>query len=448
MNNEYASGGVATGSRGSSSPSYYLTPPVGLTFTPDTFDPPFTIYGNGTTSFNFDSLYNGISVTDYYVSPSGSDSNDGLTISTPKKGIDNTMTLAASAPTPWVRINLAAGDYMQNDHPGSGGVTGKNVIFKAAGNVRTGPFVKASTLTWTSVGSNTYSANRSSVAQVRDYSTLNAYGDPTRYYAAASLAECQSTMGSWFQSGSTLYVHKLNNTTPTGDTNLFIIVNASNTTFTSNYTWIFDGGTSGKIELIGGATGCLRCTGGGTSSRLYCRNTWFRFSTNGNNLHCYGIPYVLIQGGGGSGSYTDILNYHIESGRIVKAVEIGVTCKDAGIDINGTGSDNCSTIHDGCKIIRILGSYDSADGPVVADVNDGTESWNILCDARNSVKNDDSETDASWLVSTGAAKMWLDRCTFGGGSRYDVAAGTGSGAILYYRGMNPTQRVGDVRTYP
>jgi hypothetical protein len=436
----YVSGSYSSGSVIGIDNQGYLPRPNGFTF-----DPGFTIYGDGSTTFNFDSLYDGISVTDYYVSQSGSDSNDGLTALTPKKGIDNAMAVAVGAATPWVRINIAAGDYGQSDHPGASGVAGKNVIFKATGgNVRTGPFVKGSSLTWTNVGSNTYSATRSSVGQVRDYNVLNSWGDPTRYVIAASLAECQSTAGSWFQSGSTVYVHRLDDTSPS-NANIFLILAASNTTFSSNYTWIFDGGASNKIELIGGATGCLRCTGGGVNQKLYCRNTWFRFSTAGNNLHCYGVPYVLLQGGGGSGSYTDVLNYHIESGRIVNMVEIGVTCYDAGIEINGTGSDNCSTLHDGCKGIRILGSYDSADGPVVADVNDDTQSWNILCDSRNSVKGDDSGTDASWLASTGAAKMWLDRCTFGGSSYYDLSAG--EGATIYYRGSTPVSISGDIQKY-
>lgn len=414
-----------------------LTPPAGFAF-----DPGFDIYINGGTTFDFDALYAGLSVTDYYVATTGSDSNSGLTSALPKKGVDAAMAAAASALTDWVRINIAPGDYGHNDHPGAAGVAGKNVIFKVtSGTVRTGPFVKGNTLTWTNQGGGVYSASRSSVGQVRDYNTLNAFGDPTKYTAAASLAACQATAGSWFQSGSTVYVRTLSGSAPGAD--VFVILAAGNTTFSSNYTWIFDGGASGRIELIGGNTGCLRCTGGGANQKLYGRNLWFRFSTANNNLYCYGVPTVVLVGGGGSGSYSDILNYHAESGRIPNVVEIGVTCYDAGSD--GGGNNNCSTAHDAVQIIRILGDYDSAAGPVVADVNAGTKSWNILCDARNSTKNDDSGTDASWLVSTGAAFMWLDRCTFGGSSHYDMSAGTD--ATLYYRGTAPVSSTGAVQSY-
>lgn len=431
--------GPVAAASGSPVPGSVLLPPTGFTFNPG-----FNIFFNGSTDFSFDSLYTGISVTDYYVSTTGNDSNSGLTPALPKKGIDAAMTAAASAGTDWVRINIASGDYGQSDHPGAGGVTGKNVIFKVtSGNVRTGPFVKGNTLTWTSAGSGAYSASRSAVGQVRDYNTLNAYGDPTKYVNVASLAACQAQAGSWYQSGATVYVHTLTGSSPS-DANIFIILAASNTTFSSNYTWIFDGGASGRIELIGGATGCLRCTGGGANQKLYGRNLWMRFSTANNNLYCYGVPFVLFQGGGGSGSYSDVLNYHAESGRIPNVVEIGVTAYDAGAD--GGGNNNASTVHDGVQIIRILGSYSSTDGPVVADVSDGTKSWNILCSATNSLKGDHSGTDASWLASTGTASMWLDRCSWGGASYYDMSAGTGS--TIYYRGPAPTGRTtGAVVTY-
>lgn len=408
-----------------------------------TFDPGFVIYGDGSTSFSFDALYTGLSVTDYYVSTGGNDSNNGLSVDLPKKGIDAAMSAAASAATPWVRINIASGDYGFGDYPGSSGVAGKNVILKVtSGTVRTGPFSKGSALTWTLSSGTCYSATRSNTVGVRDYASLNAFGDPRKYALAANLAACQATAYTYFVSGSTVYV---NNGVGQPGADIFVMVGVSNTTFSSDYTWIIDGGVSGKIEFLGGSTGCLRCTGGGSNQKLYCRNTWFRFSSANNNLYGYGVPFILLQGGGGSGSYADILNYHAESGRIPNVVEIGVTCYDAGAEVTGVGTNNCSSAHDGVQIIRILGDYDTADGPVVADVSDGTKSWNILCDARNSIKGDDGSTDASWLCSTGTAVMWVDRCTFGGPSHYDLSAG--AGAAIYYRGMTPVRTTGSVAAY-
>ncbi len=410
-----------------------------------TWDPGISFFTDGTTSFDFDGVVSALvagGVTDYYVSQSGSDANSGLTPVLAKKGLDAIMATAAGAATASVRINIAAGDYGFGDYPGSGGVAGKNVIFKVtSGTVKTGPFSKGSALTWTLSSGTCYSASRSNTVGVRDYGSLNAYGDPRKYSLAADLATCQATAYTYFVSGSTVYV---NNGVGQPGANIFVLVGVSNTTFGSNYTWIIDGGVDGRIEFLGGSTGCLRCTGGGSNQKLYCRNTWFRFSTADNNLYCYGVPLVVLQGGGGSGSYADIMNYHIESGRIPNVVEIGLTCYDAGS--NAAGNNNCSTAHDAVQIVRFNGRYWGSDGPVVADVSAGTRSWAILCHAYGSLKNDDSGTDASWLASTGDSQMWLDACEFGGGSSYyDMAAG--SGAAIYYRGRAPVSATGSVAAY-
>lgn len=410
-----------------------------------TWDPGIQFFTDGTTSFDFDAvaiapLVAG-GITEYYVSQSGSDANSGLTALLPKKGLDATMTAAAGAATASVRINIAAGDYGFGDYPGSGGVAGKNVIFKVkSGTVRTGPFSKGSALTWTLSSGTCYSATRSNTVGVRDYGSLNSYGDPRKYSLAANLATCQATAYTYFVSGSTVYV---NNGLGQPSANIFVMVGVSNTTFSSNYTWVLDGGKSGRLELLGGSTGSLRCTGGGANQKLYCRNVWFRFSGD-NNLYCYGVPLVVLQGGGGSGSTADIMNYHIESGRIPNVVEIGLTCYDAGS--NAAGNNNCSTAHDAVQIVRFAGRYWGSDGPVVADVTAGTRSWAILCHAYGSLKNDDSSVDASWLASTGDCQMWLDACEFGGGSsRYDMSAGTGS--AIYYKGRAPVTSTGSVAAY-
>lgn len=100
--------------------------PAGFAYTP-----PFNIYSDGTTSFRFDSLYDAISpsdITDYYVSPSGAAGNSGLTPALPKQSLGGILVVAAGAATPWVRINMAAGDYPHNGQIGLRDGYAKNVI--------------------------------------------------------------------------------------------------------------------------------------------------------------------------------------------------------------------------------------------------------------------------------------------------------------------------------
>ena len=409
-----------------------LSPPSGFGYTP-----PFNIYSDGTTSFRFDSLYDAIDpadITDYYVSPSGAPGNDGLTPALPKRSLGGIIAAAAGAATPWVRINMDAGDYPHNEQISLRNGDMKNVIMRAAGNVRTGPFLKGTFFTWANTSGTTYSTTRAGVNAVLNDASFDSFGDYAKFTLAASQVACEATPNSWFLSGSTLYV---NNGVGQPGVNILICLSANNAQIiNSNTQWIFDAGASNKIEFIGGNNYCLDSLPNGVGHRLYFRNCWFRFSP-ANGLNVRGTPLSIMYGGGASANGTDGLNYHADNSLTYFPVAIEIGCNSFNNGVSGT-TQNCSTMHDGGTIIRVNGSYNGSLGPVVADVNDGTQSWNIRCDARNSTINDSSATDASWCVFTGTAKMWLDRCTYGAGastSEYDLSVGAGS--TMYLRGTLP-----------
>ena len=406
-----------------------LAVPVGFGYTP-----PFNIYSDGTTSFRFDSLYDAIDpadITDYYVSPSGATGNNGLTPATPKLSIGAMLTTAAGAATPWVRINIAAGDYGWNGMRMPGiSWPNKNVILKVtSGNAFCGPFYRGTGLPWALNSGTTYSTTRSAVYEVRDYTSTNSYGDPIRYTLAADLTACQATPNSWFQSGSTLYV---NNGVGQPGANVLVLVTGDNSIWSQNKTAIIDGGASGSITFLGGQTSCFRAIGTNDQT-VYARRAYFRFSKADDCYETIGTGLSLAYQCKVSGSYLDGFNYHSNGAALPTAIEIECEGYDCGS--SGTGTNNASTIHDGGAIVRVSGSYQGTDGPVIADVNDGTRSWNVTCLAKDSLRNNGAETDASWGVYTGSAKMWLDRCTYGAGastSEYDLAVGAGS--TMYLRG--------------
>jgi len=411
-----------------------LSPPVGFGYTP-----PFNIYSDGTTSFNFDSLYDAINpldITDYYVSPSGNNTNSGLTPLLAVAAFSTIFQKAATAPTPWVRINAPGGDYQYGAAISTVAGYPKNVIFKPSGSIRLGRFYLGTGLAWTATVGTTYSASRSTVASVKDYSARDAFGDPIDYPLAASLITCQATPGTWFQSGATVYVNT-GGAAPTD--NIMVVVAATNAYFSgSTTTFIFDAGLGNTIEFIGGSgsrLGCLEFEASGPNQKLYLRNVWLRFGMT-NGLSARGTGLTVIQGGGASGNGLDGLNYHSIEAYLPTAIEIGVYSYNNGYA--GGGSNNASSMHDGGTAIRTSGVYDTSSGSVVIDVNDGTKSWNIKCLAKNSTLNDDSAIDASWCVFTGTAKMWLDRCTYGAGSstsEYDLSVG--AGCTMYLRGTLP-----------
>lgn len=416
-------------------------PPSGFGYTP-----PFLIYEDGSTSFRFDSLYEAIQpsdITEFYVSPSGSDANSGLTPALPKRSIPAALTLSADAATPWVRINLANGDYQHGFQPGAS-FPNKNVIMNGAGGqLYIGSFVRGNGLSWTNTTGTTYSATRSGVYGVRSYASFNNYGDPIKYVLAASQAACEATPNSFFVSGSTVYV---NNGVGQPGQSIVLLLLATNTRFSVDKTLIVDAGANGRIDFIGSDTSCLRVTGTSLLS-YYSRNTWYKFASS-NCFESIGGGLTLNYGGGVSGSVNDGFNYHLNGATLPTAIEINVSAFDCGVAAGNT--QNCSSMHDGGAVIRVNSSYNGALGPVVVDVNDGTRSWNIRCDARNCLTNHAGATDASWCVFTGTSKMWLDHCTYGAGtstSLYDLSVDVGS--TMYLKGtiQGTSNIAGTLTTY-
>ena len=102
----------------------------------------------------------------------------------------------------------------------------------------------------------------------------------------------------------------------------------------------------------------------------------------------------------------DGFNYHIgQDGSKPTIVEVDCKAFENGADKGKAGfkSNNGSTIHDGLKAIRVNGVYARNDGGNVADVNEGTESWNLGCRAFESYQGKDFQTASG-------SNMWLDQC--------------------------------------
>src|SRR5699024_3407986 len=73
----------------------------------------------------------------------------------------------------------------------------------------------------------------------------------------------------------------------------------------------------------------------------------------------------------------DGFNYHHGNGRKNRVIEVDCIGRFNGNRLSAIHSDNGSTMHDGGQIIRVNGAYFGNEGPNVADVNDGTQSWNL-----------------------------------------------------------------------
>ena len=252
---------------------------------------------------------------------------------------------------------------------------------------------------------NVYSAKRAGVGGVIDLSKKE-NGGYHAYEEVASIDEVDITPSSFTTSGGYVYVHHENE--PNSKT-LVTTLNSPNILIPSdgaNYIYL------DNIEIIGG----LRpFRSESESAEIYCRNVKFLHGTalNGNGVEVVGGRKVILENCHASQNPLDGFNYHKgANGSLPYFVEINCAGNNNGKyrGTNGSRSDNGSTAHDGIKGIRINGVYANNDGGTIADVNEGTETWNLGVTAFNSLQGSD------FLTSTGA-KMWLDHCVSFGTSR-------------------------------
>ncbi|MGL4852901.1 MAG: hypothetical protein ACRC3Z_09715 [Phocaeicola sp.] len=188
-----------------------------------------------------------------------------------------------------------------------------------------------------------------------------------------------------------------------------------------------------NIEFINGRCGSLRCNFSSDNDTLYAYKCKFNYSidasTSLGGLRALGGNYYLVEC---EASYNeaDGFNYHISpGGSIPNFTEIN--CKGF---FNGAHpivaeyySNNGSTAHDGAKGIRLNCQYGICKGGIIADVNQGTITYNFGCKAHSSTQvigNDDF--CANIYCGTNAVMYLYDVESFG--SKYDISV-TGGGVV-------------------
>lgn len=174
-----------------------------------------------------------------------------------------------------------------------------------------------------------------------------------------------------------------------------------------------------NIEFIGGvsANGALDLinTSETKYAKAYLYKCNFIYGANptenrGNGLASRGFETYCVECEAHHNS-DDGFNYHIYSDRGLTLAPLAVEINCKGYCNGETGmTDNGSTMHDEGKIIRINCQYWGNFGPDVADVNDGSQSWNINVTARNNGLHSNDIMESNFRFSDGAGEYWLDNC--------------------------------------
>ena len=335
-----------------------------------TWNAPINIYekdGIYYTDFDVSVYEPNITGKTYYIDPvNGSDSNDGLSIETSRKSINQTI-LKGDAGEIWV----AGGIVKRVDLPAE--IPDRNLSIKALPGAKV-TFSCHDDLNWSLVSgrNNTYQTSRSSVDWVWDAKNLDEYGDIVLLTSRNSVSAVESNPGSYYIDGSIVYVHTHDSRNLVGDTDIRVYLSTLNLRHQGGRTIYLEG-----ISFEGGRFGIWNTTTG-LNPLLLAKNCSFKYMA-GN----YQGGFELIGGDAylqncvAARNIADGFNYHIGNGIKNRVIEVDCIGRFNGNRLSAIHSDNGSTMHDGGQIIRVNGAYFGNEGPNVADVNDGTQSWNL-----------------------------------------------------------------------
>lgn len=357
--------------------------------------------GKGNFSVNYDITTNKLTGGQtYYVDIiNGNDSNDGLSEEKALKSIRYAVEKSKDNDTIFIKEGTYfryAGALFAKDFNKSLNIIGENDKVN---------IVIADQPNWNKTSGKTkvYEFARSSVRNVINIE-LN-----TPLKNVGSIDEVDTTTNSWFTDNTKVYV----NVNGTPNDNIAPIIAGTNfqvSTLSSNI-------YMENLNFIGGNNGVQLNMSKG--NKAYLKNVNFYHSNpTFNGIAIVGGDLAILENCEASYNSYDGFNYHVGAdGSLPFIVEIDCLAVENGSDKGTAGvkSNNGTTTHDGVKSIRVNGSYGRNDGGNVADVNSGTQSWNLGCSAFESYQGKDFQ------IASGAI-MFLDNCT-GFGSENSINVG-------------------------
>lgn len=343
----------------------------------------------------------------YYVSPNGNDSNSGLNRNEPLASIQTAYSKTISGDT----IYCLSGIYSRkNAFQLSNPSIKRSINLIGEGEVI---LTQGDFLDWTQNDTypNIYQANRTNIYEVIDITNIS-NNSTNKLKSVGSLEACNSEEGSFYYTGSIIYVHMFNNKIPNknnidcalilGDAPLKI------DELTENATIYIE-----NIKIVDGYKSCIVARNyNNFIPTIILNNCVFLNQKNVTSVNqdsvCMQGVNSIIKGCISSFSEKDGFNYHALNGIICNSIEIDNIGSYAGLN-RSDNSYNGSTAHDGCKILRINCIYHNNKGPNVADVQNNTESINFGIISYDSNADKTLDENSDFFTSQGNSKMYLYR---------------------------------------
>jgi len=428
-----------------------------------TFDlAPFQVLkvpGGYLSSFPWDTVPAEITGTTYYVDgASGSDSNNGTSVTTPLLNLKT-----AVAKTDVGIIYIKAGTFHRTTGSGNGWMFDSSYTWPSRnlaligwggtvtiydGNPGTGS-------TWVDAGSGAFTTTLANVQHVLDTSQADPLVStlPLQLTLRADLAAVQAADEGWAVSGTTLHVKRDDEVQPGATT--MIIRNAGWPAIKSPVIYMRN------IRILGSASGFRpNSTAYDQDAKFIAVSCTFAYSLESSDYDALGVTNFGFAGLKSCHGYyggKDVFNYHCASAEVgdnPQVLEEGCVAKySAWKRTEKRGPYQASTVHDGTVVTRINGTYGpSLAGPPIQEDGDGafrtTMAWLVggTCDATSSPSGT-GELSAAWdyaLLGGTGTETWCDGVTFVAGT-VSVKGGT-TGPVHLRDGTVPTM-TGTVSPY-
>lgn len=230
--------------------------------------------------------------------------------------------------------------------------------------------------------------------------------DYGRLALVASVDAVEATPGSYFVSGTTVYVHTFDGRQPDADVRVYENKRNFHAGAFSNgpVVWMEN------VDFEGGGPCARISAAGGLANNAVFKGCTFKYSAAGYDaLRIDGKCDVKSFNCVAAHAGYDGFNYHYHASNPAgppTALEVGCVARRNGHGTNGT--NNGSTMHDGGTIRRSGGRYVDNQNRDLHDIDAGF-SWNLGCRIGGA--------PVAVAAGTGAGdetKIWLDECTIAG----------------------------------
>jgi hypothetical protein len=385
------------------------------------------------TDIQIENLVTPATVTIWVSQARGNDTTGAGTFAAPYAGVKKALTMVtAGTPT---NLIIEAGYYNRVTGP-NGTTADADLNVYGIGDVI---FSNAyEPLTWTAHTTGVFKAPRSAVAGVRDKAVANQYGADTLIQQVTTLAACESTGGTWYTDGTTLYVHRADDALPTNGT-----ATSSTQVFsqlpngwisTANprlYTYsgiTFEGGVDGTIRVSGSmASTNVRAVFNKCVFAYACSNLANIATTAPNGLSNVGLSWCIAVDCVAHSNQADGFNHHQGPTNLVHSKFVEVNCVSyANGWNNGVDNFNGFTGHAACIGLRVNCIAYGNRGPEFADI-DSTVIWNIGCASLGSVAEAvDSQKAGFQALHT--ATVRCHEC-YAAGSKYSQYVGSSNAMV-------------------